>query len=199
MEFEWFSSLIGTIAFAISGASVGIQKKMDIFGVTMLGFVTAIGGGVIRDMILGIIPPAIFRDPFFALISIITSLTVFTIKRYNIVKINEVTLLIMDSIGLAIFTVIGVRAGIVFEHPFLAVFMGLLTGVGGGVLRDLFAGEKPYIFVKHFYACASIIGATVAVLFWPMGKTIAMTLGAITIFSLRVLAAKYRWSLPKAK
>lgn len=191
--------LVGTVAFAISGALIAMEKKMDMFGVAMLGLTTSIGGGIIRDMILGVIPPKIFQDPTFAIIAIVVSLIVFVVKEKKLLKLNEVALFIMDSIGLAVFTVIGVRAGVIFNHPFLAVFMGMLTGVGGGVLRDIFAGERPYIFVKHFYACASIIGAIVAVIFWPVSEVAAMILGAITVFTLRALAGKYRWSLPKAK
>lgn len=191
--------LAGTIAFTISGALIAMEKKMDIFGVAMLGLTTAIGGGIIRDMILGVIPPKIFQDPTFAIVSIMISLIVFIVKQKKLIKLNGTVLFLMDSIGLAVFTVIGVRAGITFNHPFLAVFMGMLTGVGGGVLRDIFAGERPYIFVKHFYACASIIGAILTIIFWPINNTIAMIFGALVIFVLRILANKYRWSLPKAK
>ena len=111
----------------------------------------------------------------------------------------EKYLLIMDTIGLAVFTVIGVRAGMTYDNIFLAVFVGTLTGVGGGVLRDLFVNEKPYIFVKHFYACASIVGALLAAVCWPLGEIPAMAIGASTVFILRILAARFHWSLPKIK
>lgn len=189
---------IGTIAFAISGAFVAIGKKMDIFGVAMLGMTTAIGGGMIRDIILGTIPPTVFRDPSSAIMAVAVSLIVFIPAIRKRIKLDGKVLLVMDTIGLAIFTVIGVRAGIVFNNILLAVFMGMLTGVGGGILRDIFAGDRPYVFIKHFYANASIIGAFVTALIWPLGEVFAMIGGAVTVFVLRILAAKYRWSLPKA-
>ena len=192
--------IIGTIAFAVSGASVAIEKKMDVFGVVILGTTTAIGGGIIRDVLLDITPPAAFREPVYALVAIGVSLIVFLPKIRGIIaeKQNNHFLLIMDSVGLAVFTVVGVRAGMAEENFFLAVFVGVLTGVGGGVLRDLFAGNSPYIFSKHFYACASLIGANLTAIFWPIGEIPAMLIGAVPILILRLLAAKYRWNLPRA-
>ena len=108
----------------------------------------------------------------------------------------------MDAVGLGIFTVVGVQCA--YEHSaqysmFLLVFVGLITGVGGGVLRDVFSGERPYIFVRHFYACASIAGAIVCVGLWKRaGANLAMLLGAALVVILRLLAAHYRWSLPKS-
>lgn len=191
--------LIGTIAFAISGAGVAIEKKMDIFGVAILGTSTAVGGGIIRDIILGKTPPAAFEQPIYAIVAITVSLIVFIPKIRRIInKQNSLPILIMDSIGLAVFTVIGVRAGMALGNIFLAVFVGVLTGVGGGVLRDLFAGNRPQIFVKHFYACASLCGAIAAVALWKIGGNIAMLVGAALTVTLRLLAAKFKWSLPKA-
>ena len=111
-------------------------------------------------------------------------------------------LLLMDSIGLGLFTVLGVRTAqetVAGANAFLVTFIGVLTGVGGGLLRDLFAGNTPYIFVKHFYACASIIGAWFCILLWPQaGSFAAQLVGALLIVLLRLLAARFRWSLPKA-
>jgi uncharacterized membrane protein YeiH len=107
----------------------------------------------------------------------------------------------MDSIGLGLFTVVGVqvaKTSVAGNNLSLVPFVGVLTGVGGGILRDVFAGNRPYIFVKHFYACASIIGAWACALLWPViGELPSMTIGAIMIVILRLLAAYYRWSLPK--
>jgi len=191
--------IIGTIAFAISGAYTAIKNKMDIFGVVILGMTTAVGGGIIRDVILGVVPPMAFQKPVYALISIGVSIFVF-IPRFRKYFMNENNriILIMDTLGLAAFTAAGVKSGMKFENGFLSVFVGTLTGVGGGVLRDLFADNEPYIFVKHFYACASLIGALFMVLLWPVGEDISLTVGAAIIITLRLLAAKYRWSLPKA-
>lgn len=199
MTFVLILEVIGTIAFAVSGALTGVRKKLDIFGVVMLGFTTALGGGIIRDVLLGVIPPMAFRNPFYALLAAaVATLMFFPVVRKYTAK-AEKYLFIMDTVGLAVFTVIGVRAGIASGSIFLAVFVGMLTGVGGGVLRDLFVNEKPYIFVKHFYACASIVGALATALCWQYGETVAMALGAAIVFELRVLAARFHWSLPKIK
>lgn len=199
MELLFFIlEIIGTIAFSISGALTAIRKKMDIFGVVILGMTTAVAGGIIRDLILGITPPTAFVEPVYALVAIFVAAIIFIpVIRKALNKLENV-LLVMDSIGLAIFTVIGVRAGIGFNNLFLSVFVGTVTGVGGGVLRDLFAGNRPYIFVKHFYACASIIGSIICALLWSTSELIAMISGIASIFILRILAAIFKWSLPRA-
>ena len=200
MTFVLILEVIGTVAFAMSGALTAVRKKLDIFGVVMLGFTTALGGGIIRDVLLGVIPPMAFRNPFYALLAAAVAALMFfpAIRKYAMKA--EKYLLIMDTIGLAVFTVVGVRAGMASGSIFLAVFVGMLTGVGGGVLRDLFVNEKPYIFVKHFYACASIVGALVTAFCWGQcGETLAMALGAAVVFELRILAARFHWRLPKIK
>ena len=197
--------LIGTVAFAISGAIVGIQKKMDIFGVAILAMTTAVGGGIIRDIILNITPPAAFQEPVFTIIGIVVGIVVFfSAKKHFQVRnqlFYEVLLRNMDSLGLGLFTVIGIETAYTYvaeTNVYLAVFVGVITGVGGGVMRDVLAGNTPYIFTKHFYACASLIGAVVCSLCWScLGSISSMLLGAIIIIVLRNMAAHYRWSLPK--
>ena len=199
--------ILGTIAFAASGAMVGVRKRMDIFGVCVLGFVTAVGGGMVRDVILGIVPPNVFRNPSYALVAVSTSLIVFAVvyvKRdvmdgsFKIVY--DKLMLIMDTIGLAIFTVVGVNIGIQYgyiEKIFLLTFLGTITGVGGGLMRDVMAGEAPYIFVKHIYASASVIGSIVCVYmyrFW--GPVESMITACAVILVIRYMAAKYHWNLP---
>lgn len=203
----YIMEIIGTIAFAASGAMVGIRKKMDIFGICVLGLVTAVGGGMIRDVILGIVPPNVFRNPDYAFVAIVTSVLVFII--FYIKKevmdgsfrlIYDRLMLIMDSIGLAIFTVVGVSTGIrqgYIENLFLLTFVGTITGVGGGLLRDMMAGEPPYIFVKHIYACASIVGSVVCVyMHRAFGAVQAMMVSSVVVLVIRYLAAHYRWNLP---
>ena len=198
--------IIGTIAFAISGAIVGIREKMDLFGVAMLGMTTATGGGLLRDLMLSITPPAVFQKPILAVTAIGVSFMVFFRPRDAAAEPKgtgqDKLLLLMDSIGLGLFTVLGVRTAqetVAGANAFLVTFIGVLTGVGGGLLRDLFAGNTPYIFVKHFYACASIIGAWFCILLWPQaGSFAAQLVGALLIVLLRLLAARFRWSLPKA-
>ncbi|MDO4489170.1 MAG: TRIC cation channel family protein [Eubacteriales bacterium] len=189
--------IIGTVAFAISGAALAIKKRMDILGIVIMGMTTAVGGGIIRDLILGNTPPMAFRNPVYAFIAIGVSLFMFIPTFRNHVNERSFVFNTMDAIGLGVFTVVGLRAGMQVGGIFLSVFVGVLTGVGGGVMRDIFAGDKPSIFVKHFYACASIIGAFVSVILWNLGEPVAMFIGAVTVIVLRFLAAKYEWNLPR--
>ena len=207
MNLLFVLEIIGTIAFAASGAIVGIQKKMDIFGVAILGLTTAVGGGIMRDLILNITPPAAFRNPAFAATAIVVSVLIFIRPFEESIEKRkaayEKVLLIMDSIGLGLFTVIGIevaKSSGTEPNLFLESFVGVMTGVGGGILRDLFAGHMPSVFVKYFYACASIIGAWACILLWPYaGANISMFVGAVAIVAMRLLAAHFHWSLPKAK
>lgn len=199
--------VIGTIAFAASGATAAIEKKMDIFGVAILGMTTAVGGGILRDLLMNVTPPSALVDPLYAMLGIGVSVLLFSSSvRHLIAKkssANEHILLTADSIGLGIFTVLGAEKAFTLygdANLFTIVFLGCITGVGGGVLRDIFAGNRPYIFVKHFYATACIIGAILFALVRPFGGQMpAMLLGGLTTVILRLLAAHYRWSLPKAK
>ncbi len=199
--------IIGTVAFAISGAMTGLKKGMDIFGVTILGLTTAVGGGALRDVILGNTPPVMFRDPIYGVIAIVTAVIVFLPAMQKLLDrihgLYDRLMLIMDSVGLGVFTVVGIQtayAAVTEPGWFLLLFVGVLTGVGGGVLRDVMAGDMPYVFVKHFYACASLLGALLCILLWDVvGQTVAMLLGAAVVVTLRLLAVRYRWSLPKAR
>ena len=200
--------IIGTIAFASSGAMIAIEKDMDIFGVLMLGMTTAVGGGIIRDITLGITPPNAFQNPTNAILAIIVSMIVFLITSKNkedqISKtINGNMVIILDSVGLGIFTVVGVNVGLTNipnSNLFLLIFLGVITGVGGGVLRDIMAGKMPYIFLKHVYASASTVGAALFSILWPyIGRKYSMMLGAIVVITIRLLAAHYKWNLPKVK
>lgn len=206
MSFE----MIGTVAFAISGALVAINSNMDLFGIIALGVITATGGGVMRDVVLGQLPPMAFRNPIYVLVAAVTAIIVFIAVYYGVHSRNEkdknnfkTLLLVLDSVGLAIFTVMGVNSAwelTAEKNRFLCVFSGLVTGVGGGLLRDMTVNALPYIFSKHIYAIASMIGGEVCVLLLQAGQPIpAIWLGAFVILIIRLLAAHYRWSLPKAQ
>lgn len=198
--------LLGTAAFALSGAMIALRHEMDLFGVCMLGLVTACGGGVLRDLLLGQLPPVMFREPVFALVAVVASLILFLPVVRRALQTHESTyertLLLLDSAGLGIFTAMGVAAAFRAGYGgnvFFSVFLGSITGVGGGVLRDVLAGQRPYIFVKHIYAIAAIIGALLCALLWdPMGQRGAMLICLASVILIRLLAAHYRWSLPKA-
>jgi len=201
--------IIGTIAFASSGAMVGIKKQMDLLGVCVLGMTTAVGGGMIRDLILGVTPPVMFQNPTYALLAVAFSVLVFgsmyffqgQLEKSRFYEVYDKLMMICDSIGLGLFTVVGVTTAVNIGYEttgFLQIFVGVLTGVGGGVLRDIMAGNMPYIFVKHVYASASIIGAIACVLIglW-FGELPAMLIGAAVVFIIRILAAHYKWNLPR--
>ena len=197
---------IGVVAFAVSGAVTAIKKRMDYFGILVLAIVTAIGGGVIRDLTLGITPPVMFCQPVYALVAMGVSALVFLPAVRHLLAVEsrayELVMLWLDSIGLGLFTVVGVQCA--FQQAqdynlFLLVFVGVITGVGGGVLRDVLSNQKPYIFVKHFYACPTLIGALLCALCWRhLGDIPSMLLGAAVILVLRLCAAHFRWGLPHA-
>lgn len=199
--------IVGVVSFALSGAMTALRRQMDIFGVCVLGLTTACGGGIIRDLILGQTPPAAFRDPLSVLLAVGVSVVVFVpaVRRllYRNRRAYELLLLWADSVGLGIFAVSGVRvaieAGYASNH-FLTVFVGVLTGVGGGVLRDMFAGDRPYIFVKHVYACAALAGALLCDVLWrPAGQHLAMLAGFAVVLVMRLCSAHFHWSLPHAQ
>jgi uncharacterized membrane protein YeiH len=202
-EWVFIFEIVGTIAFAVSGAATAAKKNMDLFGIIILGACTSMGGGMIRDILLGLTPPNMFRDPIYAIVSTLSSLIVFLPPMQRLLSGNhtyESLLLIMDAIGLGVFTVVGINTSMSCGNynAFFLVTLGVLTGIGGGILRDVFTCEPPYVFVKHFYACASILGAIVCVILKDiLGFDTAALIGGTLIFILRLLAAKYRWKLPK--
>ena len=202
--------MIGTVAFASSGALVGIRKNMDIFGVNVLGITTAVGGGCIRDIILGITPPKMFQNFSYVGASILISCILFTIFYLNqellssrFLETYERVMISLDAIGLGVFTVMGIRTAIEasFENNiFLLIFVGAVTGIGGGMLRDVMAGMTPFVFVKHVYAIASILGAVCYIILrLYIRDTISLFLGAAVVIIIRLLAAHFRWNLPRIR
>lgn len=195
-----FFEFIGTVAFAISGASNAIKKDMDLLGVIVLGMITAVGGGMLRDMI-GNISPAIFSSPGTIFLAFMTSIITFLVAYISEDFVESLLFnrifLISDSVGLAVFTIFGCKNMLPLYPPAVGVFFGVLTGVGGGLLRDVIAGETPYVLTKHFYASSCILGAIVYILFLPYKKSWAVILGMLVVFFTRLLAAQYRWNLPK--
>ena len=201
--------LIGTVAFSISGAMVGIRKRMDIFGVLVLGVVTAVGGGMMRDVILGKTPSA-FLKPIYVEVAVISALIPFIILYVNKKMVHSkyqdfyaIVMFLMDSLGLGIFTAMGISTGVnagYEDNMFFLCFLGTLTGVGGGLLRDVLAGVPPYIFVKHIYALASIAGACVFVLLYRnFGEIPALLVASVLVVVIRLLAAHFHWNLPRLK
>lgn len=209
--FIFVLEIIGTVAFASSGAMTAIEKKMDIFGVNILGATTAVGGGMMRDIILGVTPPAAFSQPVYILFSILTSTLLFAIVYTNPEILHsriknryyDKIMLWCDTAGLGIFTVVGIQTAsriLPQDNPFFFIFIGVLTGVGGGVLRDIMAGETPYILVREIYASAAIAGGiTCVVCGSSMGEATATVLGLTVTVVIRSLAAYFHWNLLRIK
>lgn len=210
-NYIFYIELIGIVAFAISGALEGIKNKMDFLGVVILGIVTATGGGVIRDLILGINPPLSFRSGLNIYISIITSVIVFVVALFNdkvnkrtVHKVFEDALVYTDAVGLGVFTVTGMQIAYSVSYEYSAIlyiFVGLISGVGGGVIRDLLTDNVPYIMDRHVYASASIAGGFVFhQLQWQtiIHDVISIPVCIIIIVIIRVFAYKKKWNLPKA-
>lgn len=198
--------IIGVISFTISGALVAVRKKMDYLGVCILGIITAVGGGATRDIIIGRTPPVMFQDPLYVLIAFVVANVIFFFLFFNVKgkskplvnHIFEKYLFLFDTIGLASFTVNGVIVGETLTDGgvFLCSFLGVMTGVGGGILRDLLANEVPAIFRKHVYAMASIAGAISTALLWRVSEIAAASIGLALVVLIRVLARHFRWNLP---
>ena len=197
---------IGVISFTISGSLVAARKDMDYLGVCILGIVTAVGGGATRDIIIGSVPPLMFRNPTYVTVAFIVSNIVFFFLYFHLSgkskpKMNHIfgkTLFLFDTIGLASFTVNGVIVGQTMTDGglFLCAFLGVITGVGGGVLRDLLANEVPAIFVRHIYALASVAGAILTCLLWKTSQFAAISAGLVSVILIRFLAKTYEWNLP---
>lgn len=192
--------IIGTIAFASSGAMVAVRKKLDLFGIIVLGVITAVGGGMLRDILIGNIPPNMFRNPVYVLVLFMLFRFWPSLLGSRYMESYERIMNILDAIGLGAFTVIGIDTGVEAgygNYHFLIIFLGVITGIGGGILRDIMAGETPYVLKKHIYACASIAGACLyAGLLEVSNSDSAMIVSALLVVAIRILASHFRWDLP---
>lgn len=200
--------LIGAAAFAVSGAMVAIEKKADIFGVLFLAVTTALGGGVIRDVLIGRIPPVMFVSYWYLLISVVAALAVFIdaylrSEKYklHLDKLDAVNN-VFDAIGLAVFTVSGMNAAMpVSDNVILVLFVGMCTGVGGGMLRDVMTNTMPKVLRKRVYAIASLIGGGLYYVMHVLdiNQLLSVGCGMLVIFALRLFATIYKWNLPSVK
>ena len=205
--FLFLLELAGTVAFAVSGAVLGIEKHMDIFGVGLLGITTAVGGGILRDLVVGLTPPRAFQDPIYLLVALGVSVVLFFPFVRRIIgrskRVFDALMLIMDAAGLGIFTITGVQCAYQQSEDytlFLLIFVGLITGVGGGVLRDILAGDMPYILRKHIYASASIAGGILYLLLQQVWQGAgAILTSVVVVIVIRCAAAHFEWNLPRAK
>lgn len=204
------AQIIGTVAFAASGAMLAIDRDLDLFGVLFLGVITAVGGGAIRDLLLGSFPPVAFRDATYVLVAFVTALIVFLLAAMGNVRYwrerdaMDRAFNLLDAVGLGIFSAVGAQTAMsagFSGNAFLCVFMGMTTGVGGGILRDLLSKTVPAVLKRRIYAVASIIGA--ATYFYMVklstGAPVAMLAGMLITVLIRMLATHYAWNLPRVK
>lgn len=200
--------LIGVAAFAVSGAMVAIEKKADIFGVIFLAVTTALGGGVIRDVLLGQLPPKMFTSYVYLLVAALSAVIVFVDAyirrekyRQNMGRLDSINN-IFDSIGLAVFTVSGMNMAMsVSDNVVLILFLGMTTGVGGGMLRDMLTNAMPTVLRKRIYAVASLLGGGLYYTMYALNvnEALAAICGMLFIVVLRILATVLKWNLPTAK
>ena len=202
--------MVGTVAFAISGSMIAIKKRVDIFGVIVLSSMTALGGGIVRDILIGHLPPTMFSDYRYVLAAVVTSVVVFIVayifrdhyrrSESTVDAVNN----IFDALGLGIFTVMGAKVAI--ESGFtvngiLVVCLAVITGVGGGIIRDIMLKEIPIVLKKRIYAVASILGGTAYHLMYVNNVNIrvATVVAVLIVFTVRIIATVFKLDLPKIK
>jgi uncharacterized membrane protein YeiH len=199
MNLLYSLDLFGTAAFAASGAWAGIRRDMDLFGVLVLGLVTATGGGTLRDLLLGDAPPFIFKDETYLYLSIAVSLAVFLFHRH--LDFLQHPLPYFDALGLGTFVVIGTGKAIDLRMGFIcSVMMGVMTATAGGMMRDLLSSRVPLVLQKEVYASTCLAGGSLFYLLHltPLPRNWAIMIAALTVIVLRLCAIRYNWSLPKA-
>jgi len=189
--------ILGTIAFAISGVLVAMDKKLDAFGVFIIAFVTAVGGGTLRDLLIGIRPVGWLNAPMHLLIIVITVLlAIIFVKQLKYIRKS---LFLFDTIGIGLYTMVGIEKGLAADLPIvMCIALGTITACFGGVIRDILCNEIPVIFRKEIYATVCILGGLVYFLLiqFPIQNTIAYSMAIVTIIIMRILAVRFKISLP---
>jgi uncharacterized membrane protein YeiH len=195
--FYFIIDLLGTIAFAISGVLVAMDKKLDVFGVLIIAFVTAVGGGTLRDLLIGIRPVGWLNAPMNLLLIIITVLlAIIFVKQLKYIRKS---LFLFDTIGIGLYTMVGIEKGLAANlSPVMCIVLGTITACFGGVVRDILCNEIPVIFRKEIYATVCILGGLVYFLLiqFPIDNTISYSMAILTIIIMRVLAVQFKISLP---
>jgi len=188
--------LIGTFVFALSGALAGANQRFDAFGAFVIAFVTAVGGGTLRDMMIGQTPVAWMNDTRYIYLILVALLCSYFFKRY-VLKLR-MTLFLFDAIGIGLFTILGVQKTLDMGlSPVVAVMMGTVSAVFGGVIRDVLCNIPPLIFRKEIYATACIVGGIIYLALTPvMPESLAMTITIVSIIVFRLFAVKKKWALP---
>jgi uncharacterized membrane protein YeiH len=191
--------LVGTFVFAVEGALAGIRGELDLLGLLVVSFVTALGGGTVRDLLIGAVPPNSIRDWRYGATAFAGGGAVFCFYQ-SFQHVPQQLLITLDAAGLALFAMAGAAKALEFGiNPMIAVLMGVLTGVGGGTIRDVLMTRVPGILNTDIYASAALAGAAVMVigLALKVPRTIAMTVGGVCCFVLRMVAVARHWNLPK--
>jgi uncharacterized membrane protein YeiH len=196
-EFLRLIDILGTVTFAVSGVFAAMQKRLDLFGILIIAFITAIGGGTLRDMLIGDLPVSWLRSIDTPLI--ILGSAVGAILFRNVISNFQQTLFIFDSLGLGFFTVLGIQKGIIFGlHPLICIALGTITGCFGGVIRDILLNNIPMIFRKEIYATACILGGVIYFILYYINfnRNWLDVVVMILIFLFRVIVVKFKLELP---
>ncbi|MBB4808118.1 putative membrane protein YeiH [Chryseobacterium defluvii] len=197
-QFNFAIEVLGTFSFAMSGSFAAMQKRLDPFGVLIIAFVTAVGGGTVRDLLLDI-PVFWMHDLLTCAVIIITS--IFSMIFKSLEKNIKVTLFIFDSFGLGLFTIIGIQKGLHADiHPLICIGLGTITGCFGGIIRDILLNRIPLIFRKEIYATACIVGGAIFLLlvnYTTLSYTFVQIFTILLIVAIRTFAVKYQWQIPK--
>ncbi len=191
-------TILGTFSFAVSGAFAAMQKRLDAFGVLIVAFVTAVGGGTLRDLLIGATPVFWLKDANYSLLIIITA--IIAMIFWKRIKSLKITLFLFDSLGLGFFTILGVQKGLTYDlSPGVCVALGTVTGCFGGITRDILLNNIPLIFRKEIYATACIIGGVVFLSLRYLGidDTIVKVTSVAVVFLIRIIAVKRKLSLPR--
>lgn len=191
--------LAGAFVFAISGAMLGVRRRLDLFGILVLSFVASSAGGITRDLLIGAVPPAAISDWRYLAVALVAGLLTFFF--YTPIERLRTAILIFDAAGLALFAVAGAQKALAYGlTPLMAALLGMLTGIGGGIARDLLVAQTPTVLRRDLYAVAALLGAALVVighrLDWPVVPTALA--GAGVCFGLRLMAIRYGWNLPVA-
>jgi uncharacterized membrane protein YeiH len=192
--------LVGTFVFALSGAIAGVTRRLDLFGILVLSFVAGNFGGITRDVLIGSVPPVAISDWRYLAVSLLAG--VITFYWYSAIERLRSPVLIFDAAGLALFAVSGAHKGLAIElNPIMAALLGMLTGIGGGMMRDLLLTEIPTVLRADLYAIAALVGAAVVVIgsLLHLPPTAPAIIGALLCFGLRLMAIHRGWHLPIAK
>lgn len=189
--------ILGTVAFAISGVSVAMNKKMDAFGLVIIAFVTSIGGGTLRDVLIGQTPVAWMTNMTY--VYVILGATVFTVVFQSKINYLRMSLFLFDTIGIGLYTVVGIEKGLMAGlHPIICIALGTMTACFGGVIRDILCNEIPVIFRKEIYATACIAGGLVYFVLreLPIDNKFIFVIAGAVVITVRLIAVKFKISLP---